>query len=77
MISSKKNLDVYNVGTNVSLTESVSAKIITVAIHADNAVQYECAWWNGDMRTREWFTSDDFINIGKKDTPMKIGFLRA
>ena len=77
MVVDKKTLDVYNVGTQVSLTEDICAKIITVAIHADNAVQYECAWWSGESRTRDWFTASDFTKVGEKDTPIKIGFLRA
>lgn len=77
MTVKNKTLDLYSVGTEVSLTEEVSAKIITVAIHADNVVQYECAWWSGESRTREWFAASEFIKIGEKDEPVKIGFLRV
>ena len=40
-------LEVYRVGTKVMLPEEIEAKIVTVAIHAEDMVQYECAWWNG------------------------------
>ena len=73
---SNDKLEVYPVGTHVNLTDSVNAKIITVAIHSDTYVTYECAWWNGDSRTKDWFSADDFISIGEKKTDVKIGFLR-
>jgi uncharacterized protein YodC (DUF2158 family) len=74
MVARKKTLDIYSVGTEVSLTENINAKIMSVSIHANDVVQYECAWWNGDTRTRDLFTDSDFISIGKKITPTKIGF---
>jgi len=76
MTTAKKTLDVYEIGTEVSLTEEISAKIITVAIHSDNVIQYECAWWSGESRTREWFAASDFFKVGEQKAPVKIGFLR-
>jgi len=72
----KDSIEIYNVGTEVELTEGVNAKIITIAIHENNSVQYECAWWSGDNRAKEWFTSSDFLSIGEKDSITKIGFVR-
>ncbi|MAH50782.1 hypothetical protein CMI37_33500 [Candidatus Pacearchaeota archaeon] len=74
MVARKKTLDIYSVGTEVSLTENINAKIMSVSIHANDVVQYECAWWNGDIRTRDLFTENDFISVGKQSTPTKIGF---
>ena len=70
-------IEVYGVGTEVVLSDEVDAKIVTIAIHAGNMVQYECAWWSSKARTRDWFTVEDFIEIGEKDKPTKIGFLRS
>lgn len=69
-------IEIYNVGTEVELTEKINAKIITIAIHENNSVQYECAWWSGDARSKEWFTASDFLSIGEKDPATKIGFIR-
>ena len=74
MVARKKTLDIYSVGTEVSLTENISAKIMSVSIHANDVVQYECAWWNGDTRTRDLFIESDFISVGKKAISTKIGF---
>jgi|TARA_R110000824_G_scaffold353263_2_gene540406 uncharacterized protein YodC (DUF2158 family) len=74
MVARKKTLDIYSVGTEVSLTENINAKIMSISIHANDVVQYECAWWNGDTRTRDLFIESDFISVGKKSTPTKIGF---
>ena len=39
-------LNIYEVGTKVKLNDDdLEAKIITVAIHASNVIQYDCAWW--------------------------------
>ena len=74
MVARKKTLNIYSVGTEVSLTDNINAKIMSVSIHANDVVQYECAWWNGDTRTRDLFTDSDFISIGKKIALTKIGF---
>ena len=76
MATKDKTIEIYGVGTSVSLTENVDAKIITVGIHHDNTVMYECAWWNGDSRTKDWFSASDFLGVGEKDPVTKIGFLR-
>tara|TARA_R110002020_G_scaffold103752_5_gene243123 strand:- start:863 stop:1093 length:231 start_codon:yes stop_codon:yes gene_type:complete len=68
-------LEVYEVGTAVVLADDIEAKIVQVAIHAGNWIQYECAWWNGGSRVREWFVSGDFV-VAKKAPRMKIGFAR-
>ena len=69
-------IEIYSVGTPVALTENVDAKIITIAIHENNHVTYECSWWSGDSRTKDWFSSSDFLNVGEKESTTKIGFLR-
>ena len=66
-------MQVYPVGTEVLISDEVSATIVTVAIHSGNYVQYECAWWSGGSRTREWFHETE-IQIDKKDKTLKIGF---
>jgi hypothetical protein len=70
-------LEVYEVGTNVMLTDDIEATIITIAIHHGDTIQYECAWWNGLTRTRDWFDASDFSAIGKKTKTKSIGFMRA
>ena len=71
-----KTLEVYQAGTLVKLTETLEAKIVTVNIRRESIVTYECSWWTGDSRTREWFYADDFIEVleDKKTKKQKIGF---
>tara|TARA_Y100000296_G_scaffold64564_1_gene75819 strand:- start:396 stop:632 length:237 start_codon:yes stop_codon:yes gene_type:complete len=69
-------LELYPVGTKVLLTEDISAVIITTSIHDGNMVQYECAWWNGKSRTREWFNASEILGVDEDVKPTKIGFLR-
>tara|TARA_Y100000310_G_scaffold330701_1_gene402799 strand:+ start:1343 stop:1591 length:249 start_codon:yes stop_codon:yes gene_type:complete len=70
-------IEIHSVGTSVSLTETVDAKIITIAIHENNSVTYECSWWNGDTRSKDWFSASDFLSVGEKDPITKIGFIRS
>ena len=77
-MSTKTNtIEIHNIGTSVSLTETIDAKIVTIAIHENNSVTYECSWWNGDTRTKDWFSSSDFLSVGEKDAVTKIGFIRG
>ena len=69
-------LNIYEVGTKVKLNDNdLIAKIVTVAIHASNVIQYECAWWSGEARVRDWFGEDDILEVidGTK-SKNKIGF---
>lgn len=72
-------MDVYKVGTKVLLhdSEDVEATIVTVAIHSGDYVQYECSWWAGHARSREWFHSDEFEVVDKNKRKVKIGFCNA
>tara|TARA_R100001377_G_scaffold84687_1_gene68833 strand:+ start:3007 stop:3246 length:240 start_codon:yes stop_codon:yes gene_type:complete len=71
-----KILEVYQAGTLVKLTETLEAKIVTVNIRRASIVTYECSWWTGESRTREWFYADDFLEIleDKRTKKQKIGF---
>ena len=71
-----KTLEVYQAGTLVKLTETLEAKIVTVNIRRESIVTYECSWWTGESRTREWFYADDFLEIlqDKSAKKQKIGF---
>ena len=67
-------IEVYPVGTGVLLDEDVEAKVVTVALHDGNYVQYECAWWSGQSRSREWFSESDILEIVDSKSQKKIGF---
>ena len=69
-------LNIYEVGTKVKLNDDdLEAKIITVAIHASNVIQYECAWWSGEARVRDWFAEDDILEvIGSRKEKNSKGF---
>jgi|TARA_R110000796_G_scaffold237229_1_gene357132 hypothetical protein len=77
MTENNDNIEIHSVGTSVALTESLDAKIITVAIHENNAVTYECSWWSGESRSKDWFSVSDFLSVGEKDPIVKIGFIRS
>tara|TARA_B100002019_G_C21274187_1_gene604247 strand:+ start:232 stop:465 length:234 start_codon:yes stop_codon:yes gene_type:complete len=71
----RKTLEIHEVGTKVRLNDDdLVAKIITVAIHAGDVVQYECAWWTGEARTRDWFSVDDILEVMCDKPKRTIGF---
>ena len=71
-----KTLEIYRAGTLVKLTETLEAKIVTINIRRESIVTYECSWWTGESRAREWFYADDFLEIlqDKSAKKQKIGF---
>ncbi len=69
-------IEVYPVGTVVLLDDDVKAKVVTVALHDSNYVQYECAWWSGQSRSREWFSEGDILKVVDPKAKQKIGFHR-
>jgi uncharacterized protein YodC (DUF2158 family) len=70
-------MEVYEPGTNVLLTDEVPATIVSVAIHSGNYIQYECVWWSGQSRNREWFSEAEILEFVDKDKPkIQIGFCR-
>jgi len=66
-------LKLFSPGTKVLLDKDIQAVVITVSIHSHNYVQYECAWWSGATRTREWFGEHEIIGE-EQDKGLKIGF---
>ena len=70
-------MEVYEPGTRVVLSDDIVATIVTVAIHSGDYIQYECAWWSGEARTREWFHDSEIEVLNKEDKPRKIGFCAA
>ena len=76
MTTKTNTIEIHSVGTPVALTETIDAKIITIVIHENNYITYECSWWNGDTRAKDWFSASDFLSVGEKDPTTKIGFVR-
>ena len=76
MTTKINTIEVHSLGTSVALTENIDAKIITIAIQENDSVTYECSWWTGDSRTKDWFSDSDFLSVGEKESVTKIGFRR-
>ena len=70
-------MEVYEPGTLVKLDDDVEGTIVAVAIHSGNYIQYECAWWSGQARTREWFHESEIEVLNESKEPTKIGFCMA
>ena len=67
-------MEVYKPGTEVILKNELPATIIGVSIYGDAAIQYQCAWWGGRSRNKDWLKPCEIVSISKRDSKMKIGF---
>jgi uncharacterized protein YodC (DUF2158 family) len=69
---SKNVLELYKIGSRVKLTDDVFGTIISITIHGDNNVTYECGWWNSRSYSTQSFASNE-IEVTLADK-MRIGF---
>lgn len=69
---SKNVLELYKIGSRVKLTEDVFGTIISITIHSDNNVTYECGWWNSRSYSTQSFAPNE-IEVTLADK-MRIGF---
>jgi uncharacterized protein YodC (DUF2158 family) len=70
---SKNSLDVYRIGSKVKLEDDIYGTILSINIHSDNYVTYECGWWNGRSYSTQSFSSNEIeVTVAEKT---KIGFI--
>jgi hypothetical protein len=51
------SIEVYRVGQDVKIgvgEKLITAKVLQIAIHANESVQYQVVWWDGRTRKVEW-----------------------
>lgn len=66
-------IEVYNIGSKVKLGEDIYGTIVSIAIHGDNSVTYECGWWSGRSYDTRWFYANQIeVTLSEKT---KIGFV--
>lgn len=56
------SIEVYRVGQDVLIgvgDKSIRATVIQIAIHANEAVQYQVVWWDGRTRKVEWLEASE------------------
>ena len=70
-------MEVYKPGTEVLLKNELPAIVIGVSIYGDVAVQYQCAWWSGRSRNKDWIKPSEIVSAAKRDSKMKIGFKKG
>lgn len=62
----------YQLGTIVFLKNGTIEAIIVRIMIQETSVQYECAWWWGNDRKKEWFNEFEFTTKAKKSA--RLGF---
>jgi len=66
-------MNVIAPGSDVAIGQGVTARVLSVSIGANGQVQYQCAWWIGDVRYCEWLNECDVAAGGASE--MRIGFV--
>ena len=70
---SKNSLELYKIGSKVKLTDDVFGTIISINIRSDNAITYECGWWNGRSYSTQQFSPSELeVTVAEKT---RIGFV--
>lgn len=65
-------LEVYRIGSSVTIGKSIDATILEITIKSNNYVIYQCGWWNGNSYEMKWF--EEFMVSGDKEEKRTIGF---
>jgi len=72
-------IEVFALGSPVLLGYyedcNIPATVLAVMIHANNQIQYQCAYWNGRERKLDWLEESEVTLAGESRTT-KIGFKR-
>jgi len=67
-------MEVHRPGTCVTLDDDIRATIIAATILDEDVVQYQCVWWNGKTRTKDWIKPVEITVTDRKHKKIKIGF---
>ncbi len=68
-----RQIEVMQVGSPVTLSEDIQARITGVMIEENYHITYRCVWWEGGTRNVEWLEQ---FEVTQADEPqgMTIGF---
>lgn len=58
-------IEVYAIGTQVTIDGDIPAVIRGVTIYSPAWVKYLCVWWDERQRKEEWLTEDE-IAVSEK-----------
>jgi uncharacterized protein YodC (DUF2158 family) len=67
-------MEVFRPGTEVLLKNELPAIVVGVSIYSDDTIQYQCAWWNGRSRNKDWIKPCEIVSAVNSSSKMKIGF---
>lgn len=52
-------MEVYAVGTSVTIDGDIPAVIRAITIYSEQWIKYLCVWWDERNRREEWLTADE------------------
>lgn len=65
-------LEIFKIGSPVTIGKSIDATVLEVTIKDKNYVVYQCGWWNGNSYEVKWL--EEFMVSGDKAEKNTIGF---
>lgn len=73
-------LEVFKVGTTVSLPCGLTAVVTAVLVEGNESVRYRCLWWDGNARKSGWLFPAELracdperFRIGVRDSRTRRG----
>ena len=66
-------IEVMQVGSPVTISDDIPARITGILIGENCGIQYQCAWWDGRTRNNEWLEQFEVTGTDEAQN-MKIGF---
>lgn len=67
-------MDILPIGSKVIIRDDIKAFITGILIRANDHIQYECTYWNGDSRNCAWL-EDMEVNPDGAIDKKHVGFL--
>jgi len=66
-------IELFEVGTRVFIGGKIEAIVTAVMIRAEQQIQYECVYWDSNVRKCEWVFSLE-VRSEKDTVAIQIGF---
>ena len=71
-----RQIEVMQVGSLITLSDDIPARITGIAIDEKCRITYQCVWWDGRTRKSEWLEQFEVTRTDETQD-IAIGFKRS
>lgn len=65
-------IEVYEIGTAVTIDKDIPATIRAVTIYSPTWIKYLCVWWEERTRKEEWLLADEIKTAAEPRQTVKF-----